>query len=273
MIKKLLILLLLCSSVLGQVPYQKPMMGQQIDWSNPLSKGLVGYWLMNEGTGNIVQDLSGNGNDGTFGVGAASPSWIAGNHGSAINFDGGDTCEITEKSNVLAITNALTIIANVKFNNTSAYDSVINRYDAGGGYGIYYSSQPRLRFVVRDGGSNYDECLISGQPVTGEWMQIAGVFDGANSYIYKNAILGDTQVGTALSNTSTDTLSIGTGFYGDSFVDIDHVMIWNRALSAREIQDLHSNPFGMFQPTFSVWWGGIGGEESIVPILVNIQNQ
>ena len=273
MIKKLLILLLLCSlcsSAFGQFQ-QKPFLGQQIDWSHPLAKGLVGYWLMNEGTGNIVQDLSGNGNDGTFGVGAASPSWIAGNHGSAINFDGGDTCEITEKSNVLAITNALTIIANVKFNNTSAYDSVINRYDAGGGYGIYYSSQPRLRFVVRDGGSNYDDCLISGQPVTGEWMQIAGVFDGANSYIYKNAILGDTQVGTALSNTSTDTLSIGTGFYGDSFVDIDHVMIWNRALSAREIQDLHSNPFGMFQPTFSVWWGGIGG--SIVPILINIQNQ
>jgi len=44
-------------------------------------------------------------------------------------------------------------------------------------------------------------------------------------------------------------------------------------LSASEVAELYRNPFGIIQPTFSVWWySGIGGG-SIVPILVNIQNQ
>ena len=36
----------------------KPMLGSQLDFSHPLNKGLVGFWLMNEGHGNKIQDLS-----------------------------------------------------------------------------------------------------------------------------------------------------------------------------------------------------------------------
>ena len=88
MIKKLLILLLLCLCVpaVGQVPYQKPMMGQQIDWSHPLAKGLVGYWPMLEGTGNITQDLSGNGYHGSFID--TNLTWSAGTFGSCLSNNG-----------------------------------------------------------------------------------------------------------------------------------------------------------------------------------------
>ena len=47
----------------GQI---KPNLGIPINWGNPLANGLVGYWPMLEGTGNTVQDLSGNGNDGNL---------------------------------------------------------------------------------------------------------------------------------------------------------------------------------------------------------------
>jgi hypothetical protein len=38
--------------------------------------GLVGYWKMNEGSGTIVNDLSGTGNDGTLTTdGTGLPTW------------------------------------------------------------------------------------------------------------------------------------------------------------------------------------------------------
>ena len=47
--------------------HMKPPIGATLDKSHPLADGLVGAWLMNEGGGLVAHDLSGNGNDGTFG--------------------------------------------------------------------------------------------------------------------------------------------------------------------------------------------------------------
>ncbi|KKK92766.1 hypothetical protein LCGC14_2699630, partial [marine sediment metagenome] len=81
--KKLLtIFLLFCltSSASGQffMPKQKPILGRQVNWAHPLSNGLKFLMLGNEGSGSKVFDLSGNGNTGTFGAGAASPIWVPG---------------------------------------------------------------------------------------------------------------------------------------------------------------------------------------------------
>ena len=51
---------------------------------------VVGIWLLNEGNGNTVEDLSGNGNDGTI-VGA---KWTDGQSGKALEFDGQSHVEI-----------------------------------------------------------------------------------------------------------------------------------------------------------------------------------
>ena len=44
----------------------KPPKGAMLNRGHPLSRGLKGCWLMNEGGGKIVNDLSGNGNTGIF---------------------------------------------------------------------------------------------------------------------------------------------------------------------------------------------------------------
>lgn len=53
----LLLLLSFVSSVFAYQFYQKPPLGTQINWSNPLTKSLVGCWLLNEGSGNKANDL------------------------------------------------------------------------------------------------------------------------------------------------------------------------------------------------------------------------
>ncbi len=47
-------------------------------------KDLVGLWAFDEGTGNKVKDLSGNGNDGTI----SGAKWVDGKFGKALEFHG-----------------------------------------------------------------------------------------------------------------------------------------------------------------------------------------
>src|SRR3989344_2545886 len=56
----------------------------------PTSLGLVGYWPMNENTGTIAGDASGNGNSGTLTSMDATTDWVDGKRGKALDFDGGD---------------------------------------------------------------------------------------------------------------------------------------------------------------------------------------
>ena len=46
---------------------------------------LVGHWTLDEGSGNIAQDSTANGNDGTF---VGELKWITGKMGGALDFDG-----------------------------------------------------------------------------------------------------------------------------------------------------------------------------------------
>ncbi len=65
--------------------FQKPLIGTQVNWGHPLSRGLVGCWLMNEGAGDRVYDLSLNGNDGEVQFDA---HWESGSVGAILDFDG-----------------------------------------------------------------------------------------------------------------------------------------------------------------------------------------
>lgn len=55
-------------------PRMKPRLGTPLNKSHRLARGLVGCWLMNEGGGSQLFDLSGNHNTGTINVGWTSPT-------------------------------------------------------------------------------------------------------------------------------------------------------------------------------------------------------
>ncbi|MBC8229585.1 hypothetical protein H8E77_08575, partial [bacterium] len=50
------------------------------------SATVVGLWLFDEGTGEVAEDSSGNGNDGTFGGGGAK--WVNAKYGKGLEFGG-----------------------------------------------------------------------------------------------------------------------------------------------------------------------------------------
>ncbi len=68
---------------------------------------IVGLWLFDEGKGGVVKDSSGKGNDGEiFGA-----EWVAGQFGSALEFDGTDDYVNAGNDSSFDITDAMTLAA------------------------------------------------------------------------------------------------------------------------------------------------------------------
>ena len=71
----------------------------------------VGDWRMDEGSGTVLVDSSTFGNNGTI---LGNPTWVAGQHGQAIRFDGtGDYATVPDSAS-LDISAAITMAAWVK---------------------------------------------------------------------------------------------------------------------------------------------------------------
>ena len=67
------------------MPIIKPTRGILPNKSCPLSRGLVGYWPMLEGTGGKISDLSNNGNIGEL---TGTALWSSGLFGGCVDYDG-----------------------------------------------------------------------------------------------------------------------------------------------------------------------------------------
>ena len=97
----------------------KPPLGAKVNFSHPLAKGLVGLWLMNEGGGNKVYDLSGNENHGTLTNMDPATDWVGGKDGPAIDFDGSDDYVDMGDVDTLEGLNAMSVCLWVNTNKTN----------------------------------------------------------------------------------------------------------------------------------------------------------
>ncbi len=262
---------LLCSAVFAQYGPQsaKPMLGQQINWGDPISKGLVASWLMNEGSGNQVADLSGNGNRGTL---AENTLWTGGKFGPCLHFDGaGDYVDCGSFPAGNFGTADFSIVVWAKCQESGSVDVFVAKGNVAAGDVILYKTTTADRFIF------YADAGVISLGVTktglvGNWIQLAAVRSGSNAYLYANAILIGTDTSAAANISNPHNLCIGgseTGTTNPFIGEIDNVRIWNRALSASEIAQLYREPFAMFYDT-DIWWlysppaAGPGGQVIIV---------
>jgi len=97
--------------------------GAQKFTAPPTNLGLVGYWSMNEGTGTVAGDGSGNGNRGIL---TGGPTWVDGKRGKAINFDGGDDYVNAGSAGNFERTNSFTVSLWIKRNpNPTVTEAVV----------------------------------------------------------------------------------------------------------------------------------------------------
>lgn len=208
---------------------------------------VAGWWPMYEGSGQVVHDLSGHGNNGmlgtTPGVDANDPTWIRGFlFGSALRFDGNDVVRIPDGSSL--DTPNVTVSAWVRATTSpGSFKYVLSKGATSqcrsATYGLYTASDGGLRFY--DTTASPSTLHLSGyvQPAQiwdGRWHFVAGTWDGTTAKLFVDGRLvpgGSTDV--PYDATSPVTGDMGLGTYNDSCDlyytgDIDEVAVFNQAL-------------------------------------------
>ena len=237
------------------MPQLKPTRGICLNRNHPLSRGLVGLWLFNEGSGGQVFDLSGNGNTGTL---VNDVSWTSGKFGSALDFPGsGDYVDFdVTKFN----SNIGCIVACVNPATLTSSGTIFSTSDVA-------NDDNWLQFkIINDGNlcivseiaNSRDDVRTSETISTNQWTQVAVNTDGSSWKLYINGqskslnVIVGSNTGEWFSDVpGRDNARIGiltrTTHLNAFDGVIDYVMIYNRSLSASEIAQVYREPFCMFE--------------------------
>jgi hypothetical protein len=199
--------------------------------------GLVGWWKFDEGSGTVAYDSSGNGNDGNLTNG---PTWTTGKIGGALNFDGEDDL-VTINGNWPSTNSPRTI--SVWFYTINTHNGNIFTFGDGA------RNNTRFSVLTNYGGNgNLYFCgqgndASFGSMTFNQWRHL--------SVIYSSNLITafvDNQLSANVSkNLNTDgsmPLIVGSNSLtrDDEFFSgkIDDVRIYDRALSAEEVQALYN---------------------------------
>ena len=215
---------------------------------------LVGWWPMNEGSGQVVRDGSGHGNNGTLGnspgVDSQDPSWIPGVFfGSALRFDGNDLVQIPDSPSL----DPQQITVAAWFRGSASPGE--NRYIVAKGslacirasYGLYSSGNGGMAFYISDGDNFFRSPEAPPSVWDGKWHNAAGTFDGSTVRLFIDEV--EVGHGTPASTSIAYNPPNGGGLIGDDqgvdpqgvpcdlFLtgDVDGLQIWSRALPVADI--------------------------------------
>src|SRR5882724_6206253 len=196
--------------------------------------GLVAAYAFNEGSGTTVADVSGNNNNGTI----SAATWTtAGKFGSALVFNGTSAQVTVPNATSLQLTTGMTLEVWVfPTGSLAGWRAVLDKNVDG--YYLMASSDPNNRPAVGGTwtGGNQNTAAPSALALN-VWTHLAASFDGATVRLYVNGVQVASQAQTTPFAATTGTLQIGADSYGEFFAGrIDEVRIYNRALSAAEIQ-------------------------------------
>jgi hypothetical protein len=202
--------------------------------ANGAPAGLVACYSFNAGSGTIVADISGNGNTGTI----SNTTWsTAGKFGGALSFNGSNSWVTVPDANSLDLTR-MTLEAWVRPSSLSAWRDVLIKEQTGELVYALYANNPadRPSGIVYIGG----ELKADGTaklPLN-TWTHLATTYDGSTLRLYVNGTQVSSRAVTGSMPASTGALRIGgDSLWGEYFNGlIDEVRIYNRALSATEIQ-------------------------------------
>jgi len=210
--------------------------------SVPDSDGLVAYWAFDESGGSLANDEVG-GNDAILENGATFTS--AGVYGNSAKFDGVDDYADAGFLNVSG--KALTIALWFKADDFGVSDArLISKATDVAEQAHYFmlsTFNNTLRFRLKTADGNTATLIAgSGSLKTQTWYHAAAVYNGSSMKIYLNGQeIGSISKSGSLATSNNTPVWIGNNpLFADRAFDgnIDEVRIYNRALSASEIQDI-----------------------------------
>ncbi|MDO9464537.1 MAG: LamG-like jellyroll fold domain-containing protein [bacterium] len=222
-------------------------------------KGLVAYYPFDEGSGNVLNDRSGNNNHGKI-VGEAK--WVKGSFGSTIQFDGKNGYVDCGNDNGLSIGKTGSVLLWFKPENVCQGGLIcwtkgqekpdqrlvisLNTYIRNKGQGTMkyeelgvYTSDAKNSYAPHEG--SYCEAYF---PPPDKWLHFAVTFNGHSVTIYRDGVLVHSSFQALTPNTMDVPLwigkCIGMGGASDYFKGlIDEVRVYNRSLSEQEVYQIY----------------------------------
>jgi hypothetical protein len=218
--------------------------GVNVNVSNtglPPSPGLVASYGFDEGAGTAAADSTGNGNHGTVN----GASWTIGRFGQALSFDGTNDRVSVPDSATLDLTSGMTLEAWVKPTVTgTAWKTVLFKHRNNNAsnmvyvlYGNRNTSVPNAEITVGTSVKAANGPSGSGLPLN-VWSHLAATFDNSTLRLFVNGAQIASLATAGPIATSTGDLWIGANNVWSEWFSgaIDEVRVYNRALSAAEIQ-------------------------------------
>jgi alpha-L-arabinofuranosidase len=208
----------------------------------------AGHWSLDEGTGTVAADSSGNGNDGTVGSGA---TWAAGEVGPhALALNGTASGNVVIPKPVIDTSASFTVSAWVNLNNLNGYQTAVS-IDGTSVSGFYLQKRGdtgEFAFTRLAGDSTGAAGAIASAnfaPSTGTWYHLVGV-DDVSAGVLRLYVDGQEQTDAAYTGqwkAAGNTL-IGRGLFGGNQVDfvngaVDDVQIYQGSMTSGQVATLN----------------------------------
>jgi hypothetical protein len=201
---------------------------------------MAGYWKLDESTGTVAADSSGNGNHGTV---AGNAVWrpAGGMLAGALEFDGRNDCvKVSRPTGLNFAPNSFSVAAWIYPRESAGLWHAIVEYDRnslnGNRFGLWLDLEGRLHFRVGQNTWQSPDAVTASQ-----WAHVAGVYDATTRAmdIYVDGQLVATATQQRGYTTATmAALAIGACGTGDDeffYGLIDDVRIFKSALSEDDV--------------------------------------
>jgi hypothetical protein len=199
-----------------------------------VTTGLVLALGFDEGAGTSTSDASGSSNNGTI----SGATWTAGRFGQALSFDGVNDMVSVADSASLDLSTGMTLQVWLQPRALGGYTTaILKERPSHLAYALYANTDTDRASAEVAVATNLDTRSTLQLPLN-TWSHVAATYDGAALRLYVNGVLASTRAVTGGITQSANPLRIGgNNIWGEFFNGlIDEVRIYNRALTAQEIQ-------------------------------------
>ncbi len=215
---------------------------------NDVLSGLAARWGFDEATSTTATstyDASGNNNTGSMSAGATRNAATC-KVSFCLSFDGSSGTVSVSTSTSINITGAITLAAWVKTSATNDYSGIIYKVSGNNGYQMSFNTSGAVRANFYNGSGAITPIYSASNVEDNNWHFVVATYDGTTAKIYVDTVLGATaptgsSYVTAVSDTSLiigNDSSAASRYYNGL---LDDVRVYNRALSANEIQRIYES--------------------------------
>lgn len=259
----------------------KPPYGSRVNLGHPLARGLVGCWVMNEGSGNKLHDSISSSAGLMNGSGWA---WKAAENGLVMDLGAASTnyALVAKTQSFDAQMANFSCAFTIKRVDDTNHARIFSK---GGGaterLDLFWnrdSSGNKFAFDYYDSGGTFREDSSVQQITTIEPINVVITFNGTNTVFYFDGVKDSVSSNGVNIGATTGDLYIGV--FNDASAhpfpgEIEYLWFWNRTLIDKEAYSINSNPYAMFEDPYPIELFGYvaAGGQSIVPIIMQEMNQ